>query len=146
MTSPPFQIKTRKLVVSAPTPESIGCLAAPTPECKLRGALRNASHSRIENSDSPVLQEEGARTILGEKNEKAAGLLRKASVPLRREFETTTRAGAAAATLGVMSHGTEAPSGRAVRLCFSSGGRAFGTESGFEWINKAPTPVHASIF
>ena len=24
--------------------------AAPTPECKLRGALRNASHSRIENS------------------------------------------------------------------------------------------------
>ena len=50
MTSPPFQIKTRKLVVSAPTPESIGCLAAPTPECKLRGALWNASHSRIENS------------------------------------------------------------------------------------------------
>jgi hypothetical protein len=31
-----------------------------------------------------------------------------------------------------------------VKLCFSSGGRAFSTESGFERINKAPTPVHAS--
>ena len=41
---------------------------------------------------------------------KYQGSSRKASVPhLRREFETTMTAGAATATLGALSHGTEAP-------------------------------------
>jgi hypothetical protein len=33
---------------------------------------------------------------------------------------------------------------RALRPCFSSGGRAFSTENGFERISKAPTPVRTS--
>jgi len=53
-------------------------------------------------------------------------------------------AGAATATLGAQSLSTEAPLGRAKRLCFSSGGRAFSTENGLERISKAPTPVRTS--
>ena len=34
--------------------------------------------------------------------------------------------------------------GRAKRPCFSSGGRAFSTENGFERISKAPAPVRTS--
>ena len=33
---------------------------------------------------------------------------------------------------------------RALRTCFSSGGRAFSTENGLERISKAPTPVRTS--
>ena len=54
-------------------------------------------------------------------------------VPLRREFDTTMTAGAATATLAALWLSTEAPSGRTKkRVCFSSGGRAFSVESGFE--------------